>query len=207
MIPFLDQLKLIFVPQALEGVRKEFSSKPTSSTGSKRRDPDLEHQAHKVLAPIAPELASKVITGWNPRMRTTAGVAIASRWEIWLNPALKEISADEVERTLLHELAHLLASHRHGRRRLVPHGPEWRLACRDLGIPEEGRTHQLPFKSRVMRRRYRLHCPSCGESHDRVRRPRGLVACLGCCRLHNRGLYHERYRFTITSLTDAPEVG
>jgi hypothetical protein len=34
-----------------------------------------------------------------------------------------------------------------------------------------------------------------------------LVACLSCCRLHNRGLYHERYRFIITRLADAPKAG
>lgn len=207
MIPFLDQLKLTFRSRSEKGEGVSISFKNAFSRGSKRRDPDLERRAREALAPVAPELAVRVITGWNPRMRTTAGVAIDSRWEIWLNPALKEISHEEVERILLHELAHLLASHRHGRRRLAPHGPEWRLACRDLGIPGEVRTHQLPFKARVVRRRYRLHCPSCGESHDRVRRPRGLVACLGCCRLHNQGLYHERYRFIITSLTDPPEVG
>ena len=72
--------------------------------------------------------------GWNARMRTTAGVAVASRWEIWLNPALRGISPHEVERTLLHELAHLLAQHRVGRRRIAPHGQEWRQACQDLGI-------------------------------------------------------------------------
>jgi predicted SprT family Zn-dependent metalloprotease len=105
-----------------------------------------------------------------------------------------------VDRTLLHELAHLLARHRHGRRRLAPHGAEWREACRNLGIPGEGRTHQLPFTARRMRRRYRLRCPGCGESHDRVRRPQGRIACLSCCRIHNRGLYDERFRFVILNL-------
>src|ERR1700687_2873461 len=41
---------------------------------------------------------------------------------------------DEIERTLRHELAHLLAQFRVGRRRIAPHGAEWRRACRDLGI-------------------------------------------------------------------------
>jgi predicted SprT family Zn-dependent metalloprotease len=41
---------------------------------------------------------------------------------------------DEIDRTLRHELAHLLAQFRVGRRRIAPHGPEWRIACRDLGI-------------------------------------------------------------------------
>jgi len=203
MIPFLDQLKLIFMPQGGSGARVPQPSKRFFPKGSKQRDPQLEQQVRSALSLIAPELGCKVVAGWNSRMRTTAGVAIAARWEIWLNPALREISSEEVERTLLHELAHLLASHRHGRRRLAPHGAEWRLACRDLGIPDEGRTHQLPFTVRSMRRRFRLRCPGCGEIHDRVRRPRGRVACLRCCRIHSGGKYDERYRLIIASLDEA----
>ena len=41
------------------------------------------------------------------------------------------IVCDEVDRTLRHELAHLLAQWRVGRRRIAPHGKEWRQACRD----------------------------------------------------------------------------
>lgn len=200
MIPILEQLKLLFVSRGGGCSGSPFSSERPRSRGCKTkiRDPLLEQRARAALDALAPDLASKVTAGWSPRMRTTAGVAIASRWEIWLNPALKEISDEEVERTLLHESAHLLAQYRHGRRRLAPHGPEWRLACRDLGIPDEGRTHQLPFESRMMKRRFLLRCPGCGESHTRVRRPRGRIACLGCCRAHNGGIYDERFRFVVT---------
>lgn len=177
-------------------------TKGKKSASHKRRDPDLEQRSRELLLPIAPELSPRVVVGWNSRMRTTAGIAIASRWEVWLNPALmgEGIPDGEVQKTLLHELAHLLAHHRHGgigRRRLTPHGREWRVACRDLGMPDESRTHQLPFRRRVMRRRYRLSCSVCGEGHDRVREPRQRIACLSCCRKHNGGAYHERFRFRI----------
>ena len=174
-------------------------SRPPSpgSPSRKARDSDLEVRARSLLTPLAPGLASSVIVGWNPCMRTTAGVALVTRNEVWLNPALKAVSADEVERTLLHELAHLLAQHRAGRRRIAPHGPEWRAACADLGIPGEERTHRLPFEGRKLRRRFLLRCPGCGETHDRVRPPRRRVACLSCCRRHNRGRYDERFRFRV----------
>src|SRR6266446_8423633 len=58
------------------------------------------------------------------------------------------MARDEVDRTLRHELAHLLAQFRVGRRRIAPHGPEWREACRDLGIADEARCHNLPFASK-----------------------------------------------------------
>ena len=167
------------------------------------RDPVLEERARELLLPIAPALSEGLVAGWNPRMRTTAGVALPHRREIWLNPALREISAEEVERTFLHELAHLLASFRNGPRRLAPHGPEWREACRDLGIPGEGRTHRLPFRARRLKRRYLLSCPGCGEGHERVRPPRGRLACLACCRLHHGGHYHERFRFRVSLLAES----
>jgi hypothetical protein len=51
-----------------------------------------------------------------------------------------------------------------------------------------------------MKRRYRLRCPGCGESHSRVRRPRRRVACLICCRTHNDGRYDDRFRFQVIEL-------
>ena len=173
---------------------------PTIRGAQKRRDSVLEARARELLRPIAPKLSHLISVGWNPRLKTTAGVAIAARWEIWLNPALKQISEVEIDRTLTHELAHLIAQHRHGTRRISPHGTEWRQACRDLGIPDEGRTHQLPFENRRMKRRYRLHCPKCGLSHERVRLPRGRVACLSCCRQHLGGRYHELFRLEVVKI-------
>ena len=164
----------------------------------RRRDPVLEETARRLVFPLIPELCNRLVVGWNSRMRTTAGVAVSWRWEIWLNPALQVISEKEVHRTLLHELAHLVAQYRSGRRRIAPHGDEWRQACRDLGIPGEGRTHQLPFEARRMKRRYLLRCPVCGDSHARVRRPKRRIACLACCRLHHGGRYHERFRFILS---------
>ena len=81
-----------------------------------------------------------------PRLSTTAGLACWRTRTISLNPKLMEVSPAEVQRTLRHELAHFLAQHRAGRRRIAAHGAEWRKACRDLGIPNESRCHDLPLK-------------------------------------------------------------
>ena len=208
MTSFLVQLKLIFGHSVGEGAFTHLNFSPPQGlkrrkrSDQRQRDAILEERSRAMLFPLAPALAPLVTVGWNPRMRTTAGIAVASRWEVWLNPSLRDISQTEVEKTLLHELAHLLAHHRHGRRRLSPHGPEWRQACSDLGIPGEKRTHQLPLVGRVMKRRYRLRCPGCGESHRRVRRPRRRMACLACCRAHNGGAYDERFRFDVFTIAD-----
>ena len=70
------------------------------------------------------------------------------------------IVCDEVDRTLRHELAHLLAQWRTGRRRIAPHGPEWRDACVDLGIADEARCHNLPFATKVYPARFVYRCPN-----------------------------------------------
>ena len=187
------------------GAEKMLSPKITNglakvNNSHKTRDIELEHIARKAVERHDYGLSQVVTVGWNSRMRTSAGVAIPSRWEIWLNPSLLDISRKEVERTLLHELAHLLAHRRNRLRRLAPHGSEGLEACRDLGIPGEERTHQLPFKRRKMKPRYRLCCPACGACHERVRRPRSKVACLNCCRLHYGGRYHQRFCFNISTI-------
>lgn len=194
----LSQLKLLF-----SGGKKNTAIFSAARASSKVRDAELEERARLLMHPLAPDLVPRLVVGWNARMRTTAGVAIAARSEVWLNPALRSISKDEILRTLLHELAHLLAHDRHARRRfphLQPHGSEWRMACRDLGIAGESRTHQLPFQVRRITRRYLLRCPACGESHERVRPPKRRVACLACCRSHHGGRYHERFRLEILKL-------
>lgn len=174
-------------------------NRPSSdrSGGCRTRDPLLEEKVRKALRGLDPVLGDLVTAGWNSRMRITAGVAVLGRNQIWLNPALREISEEEVDRTLLHELAHLLARHRHPHCRMDPHGEEWREACHDLGIPGESRTHRLPFHARRLKRRFILCCPGCGRHHERVRRPRRPLACLHCCRAHNGGLYDGKYRFEI----------
>ncbi len=107
--------------------------------------------------------------------------------------------ADEVDRTLRHELAHLLAQWRVGRRRIAPHGVEWRRACRDLGIADEARCHNLPFATKVYAPRYVYRCPNCNEEFPRVRRIRRAIACLACCRVHNRGQFDPRFRLKLTT--------
>ncbi|BDS08051.1 hypothetical protein NT6N_30910 [Oceaniferula spumae] len=139
-------------------------------------------------------LADKVSVVWNDRMRTTAGRAFWPDAIIEMNPKLREIAPHEVERTLLHELAHLVAYARAGRRRIAAHGKEWRLACADLGIPGESATHSLPLPGRTMRKKWRYTCPECGEGFDRVRKMKRYAGCYPCCKIHNGGYYHKKFR-------------
>lgn len=157
----------------------------------------LEALARQLLGGLhCDALSARVCVRWNPRMRSTAGTAFPAKALITLNPRLREFGEAEVERTLRHELAHLLAHFREkGRRRIAPHGREWQRACRDLGLPDETRCHTLPLPRRVLPARHLYRCPACAQEVPRVRPFRGRTACLTCCRLHNRGRYDERFRF------------
>jgi SprT protein len=142
------------------------------------------------------ELARKVRVSWNPRMQTTAGRAWWPHRSIELNPKLQDCDPEEIWRTLKHELAHLVAYERCGRRRIEPHGREWQAACTELGIPGELPCHTLPFKRRRLARNHAYICAGCLGVIHRVRPIRKPVACYECCRKFNHGTYHERFRLT-----------
>lgn len=157
--------------------------------------PDLARLARTTLDELGLEALSKKVTVfWNHRMRSTAGLAYPSSIQIVLNPRLITFGKTEVERTLFHELAHLVAHHRCGRRKIAPHGPEWRQACHDLGLPNETRCHDLPLPRRKLSREFIYQCPSCESLLERVRAFRRPAACMGCCRKHTSGRYDERFK-------------
>jgi SprT protein len=133
---------------------------------------------------------------WNSRLKTAAGRADYRQKLVSLNPRLSEYPI-EIDRTLRHELAHILAQFRAGRRRILPHGVEWQQACRDLGISNEKRCHNLPFPVSERARRYRYRCPRCQRDFPRVRRIKRAVACQACCRAHNGGEFDARFRLRL----------
>ncbi|MEZ5302820.1 MAG: SprT-like domain-containing protein [Verrucomicrobiales bacterium] len=140
-------------------------------------------------------LASKVAVVWNARLQTTAGLARYHESQIDLNPRLILFTGDEVDRTMRHELAHLVAYARAGRRKIQAHGKEWRRACADLGIGDESRCHTLPFERRQCAPKFAYQCPGCGTVVTRVRKFARYSACYACCKRHNRGQYDDRFRF------------
>lgn len=168
------------------------------------RDAELEALARQLIGALGDcaALLPKVQVHWNPRMRSTAGRAWSQSGRVELNPLLTECSPDEIDRTLRHELAHLVAHHRAAqaqRRRIQPHGPEWQQACADLGIDGEERTHRLEaLQARRLTRRYHYVCPGCGREFPRVRPIRRPLACAPCCNRWNGGRYDARFRLIVT---------
>jgi len=164
------------------------------------RDTALETEARELLCSLgAKRIASELRVEWNSRLQTAAGRVDYRQKLISLNPRLIE-HPEEIERTLRHELAHFLAQFRAGRQRISPHGPEWEQACRDLGIAGEKRCHTLPFPAKRHTRRFIYRCPNCRRAFPRVRKLKRTVACLACCRAHNRGEFDVRFRLKLLTV-------
>ena len=169
------------------------------------RDDGLTRRAFDLcVAAGVPSLAPRVTVRWNPRMRSTAGRAFWPEALIEMNPALRDISAKEVERTFLHELAHLITYERVGNRRIQPHGIEWQQTCSELGISGERAGHRLPLPRRTLSRKWRYVCPHCRAHTDRVRRMRGNAACRECCLQFAGGAYDRRFRFVEQRIVSRP---
>jgi SprT protein len=163
----------------------------------RKRDVGLETTARELLRSLgAAQIAGELRVEWNSRLKTAAGRADYREKLVSLNPRLIE-HPDEIDRTLRHELAHILAQFRAGRRRILPHGNEWRQACVDLGMAHEKRCHNLPFPARTYVARFVYCCPNCHQEFPRVRRVRRAVACLACCRKHNGGDFDPRFRLRL----------
>jgi SprT protein len=140
-----------------------------------------------------PRLAENVVVYWNARMRSTAGRAWWPQRCIELNPKIREIDPQHTQRTLLHELAHLVAYERAGRKRIAPHGAEWRNACADLGIAGESVCHHLPLPTRQQAYRYHYVCPHCQRDFPRKRKITRAYACADCCKRHAQGRFDKRF--------------
>ena len=193
-MPLLRQLEFAF-----RTVAASLRDAPRFAQRSGYNNADLEILARELLrAHGAHRIASELRVEWNSHLKTAAGRADYHQKLISLNPRLFEHPA-EIDRTLRHELAHILAQFRSGRRRILPHGDGWRQACRDLGIADEKRCHNLPFPARIYAARFVYCCPNCRQEFPRVRRVRRSVACLACCRKHNGGDFHPRFRLRLLS--------
>jgi SprT protein len=190
----------------------EIAMRPLSKLRS-GRDASLEEVARNLLTHVGcPDLAPVVQVTWNPRLRSTAGRAFhgrrgelhASPWRVELNPLLGHFGSREVDKTLRHELAHLVAHRRAARRRIEAHGQEWRVACADLGIPDETVTHHLPLPRREVRKPHRYLCSHCRMEVRRVRPFRRPSACGHCCGRFSKGQFDPRFLLRKAPVLERP---
>lgn len=190
----------------VEGESRLNEPSPPTCEGRDLRfsEEELTETCRQLLVGIGlPGAARLVEVRWNRRLRSTAGYASFPAWRIELNPRLRDFEG-QTERTLKHELAHLIAYHQAGRRRIDPHGTEWRAACAALGIPDEKACHHLPLPRSQQKRHLAYQCPACGHVLRRVRRFRRPTACLTCCNRFAGGRYDARFRFVLLPSGEEP---
>jgi len=181
--------------------RIEVLYKPSIKLKRLRRDPLLEDFSNHLLQTSNLHLSRrknqknlKVRVAWNPALRSTAGLAFCSDRLVVLNPKLIEVSPAEVQRTLRHELAHILAQFRAGRKIIADHGAEWQKACQDLGIPNESPLHHLKeLKVRRLKPKFFYECAECQAQVSRVIPLKTRAACIYCCEAHNNGKYTKKF--------------
>lgn len=189
--------------QIAQLVDEDPEPKRAPMVSANQRDPDLETLCKNHLLKLGmASMTGKVEVRWNTRLRSSAGYASYPSWRIELNPRLRE-HVGQVERTLLHELAHLVAYQRAGHMRIDPHGSEWRRACADLGIGDETARHHLPLPRNQVKRNFTYVCVSCGSVTHRVRKFRRHSACRTCCNRHNGGAYDPRFHFELITERNA----
>jgi len=151
-------------------------------------------------------LAGAVRVYWNSRLSTTAGLAHFHDSAVDLNPRLLEFQPAEPERTMRHELAHLVAQHRAGKQRIQAHGRLWQQACAELGIPGEKRCHDLPLERRRVKRKFAYQCKHCATVVPRVRRLARHSSCWACCRRFNAGRYSSKFLLLPIPLDEAKVI-
>lgn len=184
-------------PLYMDGPKEEEAPSASPVKDGLEQDEALTEECRVILRQLDLAGAARLVSViWNHRLKSTAGFASFPSWKIELNPRLRQLEG-QVQRTLLHELAHLIAYHRAGRRRIEPHGVEWQKACAEVGIPGETARHRLPLPRREVARNLIYACSHCGLVVKRVRKFSRHTACSECCTRYNGGAYDSRFRFVL----------
>lgn len=109
------------------------------------------------------DLVGRIRWRWNPRLRTTIGRAMLEEMVFELNPMLLGRHPQEMRGVVIHELAHLVNTARHGLQ-VAPHGAQWKQLMREVGestrathdLDVEGLRAKPARRRRRVRRRFRL---------------------------------------------------
>ncbi len=117
------------------------------------------------------------------RFKRKAGQYHHGERKIRISRHLLENHPEEVIETIKHELGHALVMHRHGKRKIKPHGKEWNSMMEELGVSNPEACHSLQLTDY----KYIVRCTNseCDAELGRYRKSRlvkkpGLYACKKC---------------------------
>ena len=147
----------------------------------------------------AKRIATELRVEWNSRLKTAAGRADHRQKLISLNPRLVEHPA-EIDRTLRHELAHILAQFRD--KAATDFTARIRVAA---GLSRFGNRRRealsyVAVSGEALCAAFHLPLPELPARFPRVRKIKRTVACLACCRAHNGGEFDVRFRLKLLTV-------
>jgi predicted SprT family Zn-dependent metalloprotease len=94
-------------------------------------------------------------------------------------------TVEEIQGTLVHEIAHALAGHAAG------HGPVWRAIAIAMG--DDGQRCYDSAKVVMPEGKFVYSCNHCNREVHKHKRYRNGTACGECCRKYNGGKYSKKY--------------
>ncbi len=104
-------------------------------------------------------------------------------------PYIQLNTLEQVEETLLHEIAHAKANEEAGY--LVGHDERWKKWAIKLGAKPSRCAEQGTYVSVPGKVVY--ECKNCKREVRRHRKLRNIYACTPCCKVHNDGKFHLDY--------------
>jgi predicted SprT family Zn-dependent metalloprotease len=157
--------------------------------------------AERLARSLMQEHLGQGATSWTFRFdggKRRFGCCSFTNSEIRLSRHLTVLNGhDEVQNTILHEIAHAIAGPG------VGHGPAWKRIARQIGArPErcfDSTTTEMPKGN------YALVCLNCGMRSDRFRKTSTNKACAICCRKHSFGRYDARFKLVWEDSMPKPE--
>jgi predicted SprT family Zn-dependent metalloprotease len=122
-----------------------------------------------------------------------------SRKMILLSDQLVKLNTSEdVEDTILHQIAHALVGAKHG----LSHGSVWKAMAVKIGA-----TPYRSYDSRKIstgRGNWEAVCSTCGNVAKRFKDPGDKeIGCATCCERENNGKYSEHFRLTFYKVSTA----
>jgi SprT protein len=174
----------------------------TNVIGTASRNPDdkglkeLAARARsRTLALLGQIPKASIEVRFDLRGKTAGQVRIRARGQFLIryNPdLLKRGGADFLDRTVPHEVAHVLAYHRHGPN-IRPHGPEWQRIMRQLGA-EPTRCHDFDVSGLSARRLqyFDYHCGCMEHQLSSIRHNKVGKGQRYLCRRCGEPLQHGR---------------
>lgn len=169
--------------------RKRITNRPaprkqTAAPKESRSETNPEQQAiadtHRLLAQWKVPGYTAVFS--NKLTSSMGNVNHRSKVVKYSRPIWQRATPDERKNTVIHEVAHAVVAHFHGRQPGVSHGAKWKRQMRAMGVKKPQRCHRVSTKGLGRTRSDTVAIRCCGGEHRMtIKRLRRALAAGGHC--------------------------